>query len=121
MVNGRRPFCGNSGRVKRTVVEAALLNDVQTELPAPELVAEICKQIPKRLAAQTRQTESNDQRIGELEAENAGLGDSIGRMAGSMTLEAKLARNEAEIVRLRSEASAPAVKVERLLPKLADS
>jgi hypothetical protein len=51
---------------------------VKTELLAPELVAEICKPIPQRLAAQTRQTESNNKRIAELEAENARPGGSIG-------------------------------------------
>ncbi|MFI4952899.1 MAG: recombinase family protein [Burkholderiales bacterium] len=121
MVNGRRPFCGNRGRVKRTVVEAALLRDVQTELLAPEVVKAICKEVPKRLAALTKQADVDERRVAEIEAENERLVDSIARMAGSVQLEGRLKRNEAEIARLRSSASAPAVKVGRIIPKLAET
>jgi site-specific DNA recombinase len=120
MVNGRRKFCGNNVRVKRTTIEAALLRDIKDELASPEVVKTICAEVPKRLAALTKRTESNGKRVAELEAENARLGDSIGRMGGSATLEARLARNETELARLTVEANAPTVKIERLLPKLAD-
>lgn len=62
--------------MKRTTVETVLLADMKQKLLAPEVVAYVCKEAPKRLAGAVEQRESSTARIAEFEAENARLTES---------------------------------------------
>jgi hypothetical protein len=103
------------------VIESDLLSGVREQLLSPAAIKEFRARLIKRIAERNRPAPTNAKRIAELEAQVGNLADAIasGALKSSPALAARLASAEAELERLRQDATPrETIKVDRLIPKI---
>ena len=110
--------CSQKIGVKRSIVEPGLLQGIRSELLSDEAVQTAIKAAHRVLAAQ--KPADNSKRIGKLKTEVENLADAIagGALKSSPILASRLAKAEQELDKL--EATGPAPKAAKMIPKLAD-
>ena len=124
--HGGKAACDSAIRLKRTVIEAGLLNGIKEELLAPDIIAEVGRQVREivRRAMRASQSASDaSDRRAALEREIQNLTDAVasGALKGSMALADRLMRAEADLARLQTAPKPPAAaNIERRLPEVAD-
>jgi site-specific DNA recombinase len=121
--DGKTHLCSNRLRVKKTLVEAKLLEGVQRKLLAPEVEERVAAEFRERMAIAARAPKVDKARIATLRAEIERLVDAVatGALAPSPTVRERQQRAEAELARLESDAAVPVAKVTRMVPKVAES
>ena len=100
--HGGKAACESAIRIKRTVVETGLLNGIKEELLAPDLIAEVGRQVREIVRRKMRAAQSpsdGSDRLAALEREIGNLTDAIagGALKGSAALADRLMRAEAEL------------------------
>lgn len=124
--HGGKAACESTIRIKRAVVETGLLAGIKIDLLAPDIIAEVGRQVREIVRRRVREAKSasdGSDRLAALEREIENLADAIagGALRGSAALADRLTRAEAERARLQAAPKPPkAANVERLLPEVAD-
>jgi len=123
LTNGRGHLCTNSLTVSRHVVESKLLESLKSDLLSPEVIADVVKRVRDAVAAAEQTSPAESSKIATLRGEIERLVDAVasGLLAPSPAVRARQERAEAELARMDAARDAPAEKVERLLPKIAES
>jgi site-specific DNA recombinase len=118
-VNGRA--CSNTLSVRRSLVEARILDSVRADLQDGRLVAEVERRFRHVMKAR-RAPKIDTARVTELQREIANIADAIagGLLRSSPALAQRLASAEAELARLETAAKPQASRVARIAPNVAE-
>jgi site-specific DNA recombinase len=122
-INGGAAICTNDARIRRDKVENGLLAEIKQRAEAPEVLEQLALQVRRRLREQEASRPDFAARTCELEQHIEHLADAIGNggLHTSRTLGQRLQAAERELAVLKdASAQSPKVRIERLIPRLAD-
>ena len=116
--------CSNRRSIRRTRVEAVVLEGLKTHLMAPELVAEFVRafheELNRKRATDDLQREGNEQELLRVSKKLRGLYDAIADGLRSPGLQNELLALEGRQTQLRKAADAMPSPAPRFHPKLAE-
>jgi site-specific DNA recombinase len=116
--------CDNRRSIRRTRVEAVVLEGLKTHLMAPELVAEFIRafheEVNHKRATDDMQRQGNEQELGRVSKKLRGLYDAIADGLRSPGLQNELLALEGRQAELRKTVEAAPPPAPRFHPKLAD-
>jgi site-specific DNA recombinase len=122
-VNGGAAACASDVRIRRQIIESGLLAGIKNDLLAPDVMAEVRRQVQQIVRENARTLPDEGNRLQVVEREVANLTDAIasGTLRASAAIAERLARAEGELARLHA---APQPRrppnVERLLPQVTE-